>query len=86
MPSPAPFFDRMPTAPVSSTHLEGLMVNALLPASAKRGSNSTPLNAGLFSCSHSPRYSSVFFSRIQFFTTSLGSAGFFWRAMSVMQI
>lgn len=53
--APAPFFERMPTALVSSTHLEGLIMNALLPASAKRGSNSTPLNTGLFGCSHSPR-------------------------------
>ena len=45
----------------SSIHLEGLIVKAWLPASFKRGSNSTPLNSGLLSISHRPKYSSVFF-------------------------
>ena len=37
----------MPIAPVNSIHREGLNVNALLPVSLKRGSNSTPLKFGV---------------------------------------
>lgn len=47
---------------MSSIQRLGLIVKALLPASAKRGSNSTPLKSGLFSFSHKPRYSNVFFT------------------------
>ena len=62
------------------------IVKELLPASLIRGSNSTPLKSGLFNISHKPKYSRVFFDRSQFFTTSLGSIGFFCRAISVIQI
>ena len=50
------------------------------------GANSTPLKLGLFNCSQSPKYSKVFLERNQFFTTSLGSTGFFCLAISVMQM
>lgn len=73
------------TAWVSSTHRVGLIVKAFEPASF-RGANSTPLKLGLFNCSQSPKYSKVFLERNQFFTTSLGSTGFFSLAISVMQM
>ena len=81
-----PAFEIMPIAPVNSIQRDGLRVKALLPASRKRGSNSTPLKRGLFNASHIPRYSIVFLSRIQFLTTSFGSMAFFCLAMSVIQI
>ena len=50
------------------------------------GGELAPLKLGLFNCSQSPKYSKVFLERNQFFTTSLGSMGFFCLAISVMQM
>ena len=49
-------------------------------------SNSMGLKLGLYKDSHNPKYSIVFRLRIQLLTTTVGSNGFFCRAMSVMQI
>jgi hypothetical protein len=47
VPPPAPVLDIIPIAEVNSIHLVGLIVKELLPASAKRGSNSTPFKIGV---------------------------------------
>ena len=70
----------------AAIHREGLIVKALSPAIFKMGSKSTTLNSGLCNFSHSPRNEIVARLRIQFLTTSFGSAGFFNAAMSVRQI
>jgi len=78
--------DIMPIAWVVSIHFEGDKINALLPASGIKASNSTPLNPGLCNFSHKPRNSIVVLDRIQFLTISLGSLGFLYRAILVNEI
>src|SRR5574344_839398 len=75
-----------PTAFVLEIHFCGERVKAFDPASCLKESNSTPLKSGLFNCSHNPRNSMVLLFRIQFLTTSLGSSGFLYRAISVKEI
>ena len=85
MPPLRPTVLRIPMAAVNSIHLFGERVKLLRPASVLKASNSTPLKFGLLIFSHRPMYSMVVRLRSQFLTTSLGSAGFLTRAMSVSE-
>ena len=49
----------IPMAAVNSTHRVGLIVKELLPASAKRGSNSTPFVTGDRNLSHFEYYAKI---------------------------
>jgi hypothetical protein len=50
-----PDLDVIPIALVASIHRCGVRVNAFVPDSFLKVSNSTPLKSGLFNCSHKPR-------------------------------